>query len=232
MRKWVMDEFEGMRLQVKNELSVAKSRIHISFDLWTSLNGYAICGICAHFVSSNNRNCNALIAMKRLKRRHGGEDIAAVMIPVLEEYEIPPNLGVFVADNADSNDTAIRKTLTAVRPDLDSSRRRSRCLGHIINLAAKAFLFGKDTAAFEASVDSLEDNDDLDSNEMKTAQEAWRKKGAIGKFHNIVVFIRSSPQRREAFKSCLVGDEITDDLMVILNNSTLWNSTYRSLRRG
>jgi hAT family C-terminal dimerisation region len=232
MRKWVMDEFEGMRLQVKNELSVAKSRIHISFDLWTSPNGYAICGICAHFVGSNNRNCNALIAMKRLKRRHGGEDIAAVMIPVLEEYEIPPNLGVFVADNADSNDTAIRKTLTAVRPDLDSSRRRSRCLGHIINLAAKAFLFGKDTAAFEASVDSLEDNDDLDSNEMKTAQEAWRKKGAIGKFHNIVVFIRSSPQRREAFKSCLVGDEITDDLMVILDNSTRWNSTYRSLRRG
>jgi hypothetical protein len=60
---------------------------------------------------------------------------------------------------------------------------------------------------------------------MKTAQEAWRKKGAIGKFHNIVVFIRSSPQRREAFKSCLIGDEITDDLMVILDNSTRWNST-------
>jgi hypothetical protein len=151
---------------------VAKSRIYSSFNLWSSPNRYVIYRICAYFISINNRNYSTLIAMKRLKGRYGGEDIAVVIIPVLEEYEIPLNIGVFIANNIDSNNTVIRKTLTAVRPDLDSSYRRSRYLGYIINLAVKAFLFGKDTAVFEAAVNSLKENNDLNLNKIKTAQEA------------------------------------------------------------
>jgi hypothetical protein len=157
-----------MRLQVKNKLSVAKSCIYISFNLWSSPNRYTIYGIYAYFISSNNRNYNTLIAIKRLKGRYSGEDITTVIIPVLKEYEIPLNIGVFITDNTDLNNTVIRKTLTVVRPDLDSSRRRSRYLGHIINLAVKVFLFGKDTAAFEAAVNSLKENNDLDLNKIKT----------------------------------------------------------------
>jgi hypothetical protein len=69
---------------------------------------------------------------------------------------------------------------------------------------------------------------------MRQAQAIWRQRGPIGKFHNIVIFIRSSPQRREAFKQCLpVGDDqINGDLMVKLDNATRWNSTYDSIRRG
>ena len=39
-----------------------------------------------------------------------------------------------------------------LRPDLNAASRRSRCLGHIINLAVKAFLFGKETAAFKEAI--------------------------------------------------------------------------------
>ena len=56
-----------MRLQVKNKLSMAKSRIYISFNLWSSPNRYVIYRICAYFISSNNRNYSTLIAIKRLK---------------------------------------------------------------------------------------------------------------------------------------------------------------------
>ena len=188
-------------------LAEAKSRIHISFDLWTSLNGFAICAVCAHFVSSDFRNHSVLLGMKRMKGTHHGEDITEVIIPVLQEYRILLNLGVFVADNAESNDGAIRVTLSTLRPDLDATSRRSRCLGHIINLAAKAFLFGKDTEAFKEAVESVNEVDEAtESVKMKKAQELWRKRGPIGKFHNLVVYIRSSPQRREAFKQCLVGN--------------------------
>ncbi|CAG2008525.1 unnamed protein product [Fusarium graminearum] len=31
--------------------------------------------------------------------------------------------------------------------------------------------------------------------------EHWRAKGPVGKLHNIVKFIRASPQRTEAFKA-------------------------------
>ena len=152
--------------------------------------------------------CNALISFKRIKGGHAGENIAEVVIPVLEEYKVSQNLGVFVTDNADSNDTAIRAILKSLRPDLNISDRRARCLGHIINLAAKAFIFSKGVTAFEASVNAAGESAEFDSDSMQQAQAEWRQRGAIGKFHNIVVFIRSSSQRREAFRRCLpAGDD-------------------------
>ena len=213
LRQFEIGRRQSIRLlesQVKQIIRAARSRIHISFDLWTSPNGYALCAICAHFVGGNIRNTTVLLGLKRMKGPHGGENIAEVIIPVLEEYEVTSRLGVFMADNAESNDTAISAILTQLRPELAIAPRRARCLGHIINLAAKAFLFGSDTEAFDEIVEQVTDDTPFDSKAMRDAQAAWRRKGAVGKFHNIVIFIRSSPQRREAFKRCVVGDSLID----------------------
>jgi hypothetical protein len=207
LTNWALEEFITAQQQVVNLLANARSRIHISFDLWSSPNSYALCGIVAHFAGQDCHNHSVLIGLRRMKGAHSGENIAEVAVPVLQEYGVAANLGVFVADNAESNDTAIRHILAAIRPDIkDADSRRARCLGHIINLAAKAFLFGKDVEAFEQVVDSVDDTTSMDSDAMKKAQLTWRSKGAIGRFHNVAVFIRASPQRREAFQSTLVGD--------------------------
>ena len=111
-----------------------------------------------------------------------------------------------MGDNADSNDTAIKAIMREVDPRVrDIAPYRSRCLGHIINLAAKAFLFGKDSDAFEAIAELVDDKTSMDSPVMRDTQAAWHKKGSIGKLHNVVVFIRSSPIRREAFLRVVVG---------------------------
>lgn len=81
--------------------------------------------------------------------------------------------------------------------------------------------------------------------ELNLAEEQaqWRSRGPIGKYHNIVVFIRASPQRRQVFKKAVQivineakerGDPIdfTSELTVILDNCTRWNSTYSALARG
>ena len=137
---------------------------------------------------------------------HGGQQIAEIIIDVAKEYAFVGQPGVFVGDNAESNDVAWRETLKALHPDCDPQASRSRCLGHIINLAAKAVLFGKHVRAFEAIVDIANDAIPNDSPAMRNAQNDWRAKGPIGKAHNIVLFIRCSPQRRETFKRCVVGD--------------------------
>ena len=131
---------------------------------------------------------------------HGGEQIAEIIVAVIKEYECVEKLGVFIGDNVDSNDTAWRETLYQLHPGRDPQASRSRCLGHIINLAAKAFLFGKNIEAFEATVDAVNDFTSRESEIMKRAQDAWRKKGPLGKIHNITTYIRCSSQRREAFK--------------------------------
>ncbi|KAF5267591.1 hypothetical protein FOXYS1_1530 [Fusarium oxysporum] len=72
--------------------------------------------------------------------------------------------------------------------------------------------------------------------------EHWRAKGPVGKLHNIVKFIRATPQRTEAFKAHAReqeeadiykhAEESTAKLEVIQNNATRWNSTYMMIERA
>jgi hypothetical protein len=80
-----------------------------------------------------------------------------------------------------------------------ASARRSRCIGHIINLVAQSFLHGKDCEAF-LNEEAVDEAVSARNHEVLRRQQArWRKKGPVGKFHNIMVYIRRSPQRRQQF---------------------------------
>jgi hypothetical protein len=70
--------------------------------------------------------------------------------------------------------------------------RRLRCFRHVINLAAKAFLYSKEADAFKKDIESFREKSDL----LKELT-LWRKRGPIGKLYNIVVFICRTPQRQE-----------------------------------
>ena len=127
-------------------------------------------------------NRSYLIAMRRVRGAHSGENIAEAIAPVLVEMGIIPKLGHFTADNDGRNDTCIRAILKKRRPDIkDPNSRRVRCLGHIINLAAKAFLFGKNAGAFEDSTNTARKNGHLEA-----LREEWRKQGPMGKLHNTI----------------------------------------------
>jgi hypothetical protein len=203
VKKWILEEFEKKRLEVKAELAKARSRIHISFDGWSSPNGLALVGVVVHYLDKDLVNRSYLIGMRRIRGAHTGENIAEAVMPILLEMRILPKLGYFIADNDGRNDTCIRTILRKHRPDIkDPDSRRVRCLGHIINLAAKAFLFGKNADAFEDSTDAARKNGHLEA-----LREEWRKQGPVGKLHNTVKFIRCTAQRREAFE-VLMKDEL------------------------
>ena len=206
VRDWVEDDFMEAKGHVVEAIARALSKIHISCDLWTSPNGYAMCGVAAHFIGHQGYVQVVLLALRRMTGAHSGEQIAEILIEVITKYEFANNLGVYIGDNVDSNDNAWKATLAVLHPDRDPKASRSRYLGHIINLAAKAFIFGKNVDAFEAVVDGVNDAAPWGSPAMRAAQIEWRRKGALGKLHNIVVFIRISPQRREAFKRIMVDD--------------------------
>jgi len=58
--------------------------------------------------------------------------------------------------------------------------------------------------------------------------QEWRKKGPLGKLHNIVVYIQRSAQRIQRFKSLIEAN----GLGLIRDNSTRWNSWYKMLQRA
>ncbi|KAF6784156.1 transposase-like protein [Colletotrichum musicola] len=192
------DLFAEKREEVKRELTTAATRIHLGFDLWTSSNRHAIMAVTAHFLVKDKGPQVRLIALRHQLGAHDGENLASTLDEVITEWEIRGNIGVVVSDNASSNDTCLQSLYSRINPRMtekDKKSRRLRCFGHILNLVSKAFLFGKDADSFERQSDAYrllqQDEEDL---------RHWRKQGPIGKLHNIVKFIRSSPQRTQRFK--------------------------------
>jgi hypothetical protein len=200
-----MEDFKRRRKQIKKELQLSKNLVHFSFDMWTSPNSMAMIAVIAHFVSHTGEAKTCLLGLKRIQGSHSGENMAQSIITVIEEYELKDRLGYFVLDNATSNDTCVREILRKFQPHLDPKKRRLRCFGHVVNLAAKAFLFGNDPEAFEVEtvVAGL-------LQQEKKALEAWRRLGPVGKLHNIVTYIRKTPQRRESFVK-LAKDELVEE---------------------
>lgn len=224
LANWADTAFDKEKDNIKRLLHASLSKVHISFDIWNSPNRYGILGIVGHFVVKKEeeyRNQACVLAMTRMKDNHGAEEISEELIRVVLDYKIGEKLGVFQADNPTVNDNAVRLALQRLNPaEKQPKTRRARCIGHILNLAARDFIFGKDCEVFEYEIAGEDPNAQSDSGAARAAQEVWRRKGPIGKLHNLVVFIRGSVQRSEAFGKIRRGDDKTDDLEPILDNDT------------
>jgi hypothetical protein len=231
IRAWIMSEYEIQKARLKARLQEdSLGLIHISFDLWTSPNSKALLAVVAHYTNRQYQVQTRLLALRRLHGEHSGENQAGILIEVLKDFEITDRLGYFVTDNASNNDTTVNIVLQTFLPTLtiiQRRQRRLRCWGHILNLAARAFLFGQNAEDFDKEI--------LVNRTLaqeKAELQAWRKRGPIGKLHNVVVFIRRSPQRRETFMDLAeAGDEFSD-LMLVQDNATRWNSAYLMIDRA
>lgn len=214
-RNWVEDEFvtakEGIRMILKESLS----KIHISIDIWQAdYVTYAFLGVNAHFVRRRPDGSltteSILLAMRRLREKHSGEYQASILASVVEEYDFVDNFGVVVADNAGDNNTAVKHLFARLQPSLkDTTGKRVRCLAHIVNLAAKAFLYAEVDWRFNEE-EKEEDEADFSANTLAKAQDVWRQRGPLGKLHNTIVFIRRSATRKEEFRNINIGNVMVD----------------------
>ena len=143
--------------------------------------------------------------------------------------------------------------LGALYPGLNDSqvrqlrqKRRIRCFGHILNLVAKVFLEGDDHDLLQTL--DLDSRRRLSLEEEDTLLKQWRKRGPIGKLHNIIHFIRRSPQRRNKFVDIVqraglspealaeLGDVVNERdskfVQLVTDNDTRWNSIYLMIERA
>ena len=80
---------------------------------------------------------------------------------VLQDYNLTKKVGYFTLDNAQNNDSALTclaSHLREVGVSFDVKEHRLRCIGHIINLVVKAFLYGIET---DKEITNLNDKDSL-----------------------------------------------------------------------
>jgi hypothetical protein len=204
-----------------------------------------VLGVMAHYIDDDYTHQNILLSLAPTGGSHTGENLAERLIEVIKDFRIGSSIGYYIADNAPNNDTAIG--LLGDHLQVDVYRQRLRCAAHIINLSCKAMLLGVDADCFEdlcdvpASTD-LEDFDDIDlaidnfaqsALNERTAIMAWRRKGPVGKLHNLVVHVKGSPARRRLFED--KQRHLNTSLPVyklVTNGGVRWNSTFDMIERA
>ncbi|THV83710.1 hypothetical protein D6D27_08165 [Aureobasidium pullulans] len=185
IRRWIKTGYHNSLPLIQQAIDTSQSKIHCSFDIWTSRKMVAFCGIHIHFLYKGKYK-SLLLALPRQVGTHSGVNIAAGIMEVFNSFRITSDrIGYFVSDNAHPNNTCMEEL--AIRLEFSYDERRLRCAGHIINLIAEVMLRGQDKKAVEPEDDSSVDAD-ADAVALKVLQ-MFRKRGPPGKLHNVIVWI-------------------------------------------
>src|ERR1700733_8243300 len=124
---------------------------------------------------------------------------AVVIFPLLTRFGITlANLGYFVLDNALNNDTTLQELGRKI--GFDPKTKRLRCMGHILNLLAEAYVFGQDVTRFQK---------DYDAARPPKRRQMWRQRREVSKLYNLVTHVMASGKRSDLFtelqKECNTG---------------------------
>jgi len=232
IKTWILSQFHRSQSELIGKMALSRSNIHFTFDLWTSPNHRSFLGVVAHWIVQTLRLHSTVLGLQRFRGRHTGENQAKHFWDIVNAYKITNKIGYFTLDNATNNDTAlehIAKHLQDVGIAFNPVQRRLRCFGYVINLVVKAFLWGTNSAAFEAEINSHH-KIEQEAEEL----EAWRQKGPLGKLHNIITWISRSTQRRERFEEKVqhLHGMGTKALGLIRGNTTWCGGDHNSLTRA
>jgi hypothetical protein len=220
--------WEAERLKIKDDLLSARTKIHISLDIWTSPNTYLFLGIIVHYIRLNeNHQKTSLLALREIGG-HAGEEQWAVLRTVLEEYGIIERLGCIIGDSASTNGTLCRTIhkffSTELFMEWNYQTNQIRCIGHIINLIVQAFLFGQ-LEEEELKAYDEDERQGFQPNLEVQQQRVRQQMSSLGKLHNIIIHIRGSAIRTKSFTD-EAGERIP------LDNRTRRNSWYNMLERS
>src|ERR1700712_551084 len=89
--------------ELREQLTAARSLVHLSTDLWTSPHRHALLAVCAHWVDKDHKLQKILLGLPECRYSHSGKSQAALIADVLRKYAITKvNLPTFVPPRASS----------------------------------------------------------------------------------------------------------------------------------
>jgi hypothetical protein len=104
----VKRQYKAYKQRVKKNVSEAQSKIHISCDLWTSINDLLILVVILYYVDKNTNIRRTVISIKEVDGSYTGENLSVPVLIVIKEWGIQDNLGYFMMDNTENNDTMMK----------------------------------------------------------------------------------------------------------------------------
>lgn len=227
---FVMRLYKHLQPQFVNALSLAISKIHISFDGWTTKGGKrGFFGVIARFADVNGVIHDLPIDLPQLAGAHTGEAIAQAVVQTLKAYNITHDkLGYFVLDNAANNNTAI--TTIARDYTFEPAHRSLRCACHTLNLIGQKILRGTDKDAYQ----NAQEHHDTDEDYM----QQWRQHGPLRVLIDIINHIKTPQQyalfrqKQDEANAQLLSNERHQTLEPVEPLITRWNSYHLAFQRA
>lgn len=229
----IKEDFQSSRASVKEELARSSRTLALSLDVWTSENQIPIMGIIGHWISPEFDKRDELLEFTEINGPHSGENLADVVLNMLDELDIAPKLLTITGDNAGNNgtlcdslhDQLLKKydnddDCFRIRPLMRFRGRQSfiPCLAHILNLICRDVLASLRAGSAREAKAIL---DDMAIHSRAAAFNSLHStKGAIMKVRLLTLWIARSPQRRQDWKEVSPGKQVSYDV------DTRWNSTY------
>jgi hypothetical protein len=154
--RYVMRLYDAIWPAVVTSLSQSLSKIHISFDGWTTKGGKrGFLGLVAHFVAHTGNLIDLPIALPQLMGPHSGDNIAQIVLSVLKDFGVSASqVGYFVLDNATNNNAAIATISREI--GFDPAHRRLRCAPHTLNLIGQTLLWGRNPEVYDNNSSNLQ----------------------------------------------------------------------------
>ncbi|XP_078436357.1 putative transcriptional regulator tpeD [Wolffia australiana] len=150
-------------------------RVSITLDCWTSANRISFIGLTVHWIDTDWKLCECVLAIRQLEGSHTGECLSEIVLEVLAEFKLSEKLCAITTDNASNNTTMMAILERELRPvnARFTAKRHVLCIAHVINLVMQAGLKALNViddgpqSSFINEVDltSLEDVMDIEEHE-------------------------------------------------------------------
>ena len=228
----VENKFVHGRDHLKQELGANCQTIALSLDVWTSEHQLAILGVIGHWITPAFDKREELLELIEIQGPHSGENLAEIVLAMLDELEIASKLLTITGDNAGNNGTlceALQTELLKTYDDEDDPFRmkplmrfRGRqsfipCLAHVINLICKQILASLKSGSIREAKATL---DELATQKEPSFTSIHTTKSAVIKIRLLILWIARSPQRRQEWKKVSPNKQVRYDV------DNRWNSTY------
>ena len=107
-KHWILEGYRCGKRQLTQTFARIETKIHFTFDLWTSPNHRAFLSVIAHWLDSDKHLKSTVLGMRRFRGPHTRENQSKYFWDIITSYKIEKKIAYFSLDNASNNDTALQ----------------------------------------------------------------------------------------------------------------------------
>ncbi|OBZ73092.1 Zinc finger BED domain-containing protein 4 [Grifola frondosa] len=215
IRESIIAAWKAYFEMLKADLARSVGKISLTTDIWSCMKLRRYLAITAHWMMRDEKSHSlhlkaALIAFHRLYGKHNSQNLAKVVLKLLDRAGITVKIGHITLDNAGNNGTLLEELAELLKNrdiPFDAKENHIMCFLHIINICSTHVIEEVTNLAYADAADEFVANFPASHPDQQTFEQALaRDPIALGR--EIVRTLRASGQRRDQFDELITQGNI------------------------